>query len=231
MARINTGAIISEIRGSVKDQTYSRNAGGAYVKGKLIQTNPNTTYQQTYREYFKNISAAWKGLSDENRNAWIAEGLKTNPKSSIQSYRKQAGFNCFVSRNVYPYFWNGVVQVEPVETGLQNPLQLINPNFSYPSFKMEIYGRDDTGEWLAWIKTTPPLSPGIMSLNWSLLTFYTAVQGDYFGHDLTIQPYYSTRYTFPISPVGQAVWVQAVYTSTITGKIICDSPIKGIFTN
>lgn len=70
MANIRTGSIVSDIRGKVGTEIYSRNRGGAYVKAYAAPTNPNSPNQQVRRGYLAAAITGWTNLSTQDRNAW-----------------------------------------------------------------------------------------------------------------------------------------------------------------
>jgi hypothetical protein len=67
MAFFTPSCLISEIRGSVGNQTFSRNAHGNIVKQKLVQTNPDTAAQQTVRANMAAAVEDWQELTDSQR--------------------------------------------------------------------------------------------------------------------------------------------------------------------
>lgn len=72
MAKFTPGAIISEIRGTIASTTFSKNAAGAIIRNRVVPINRNTTAQSNQRQVFANVSSSWRGLSEAQRNSWIA---------------------------------------------------------------------------------------------------------------------------------------------------------------
>lgn len=72
MAKFTPGAIISEIRGTIASTTFSKNAAGAIIRNRVVPINRNSTAQSNQRQVFSNISSAWRGLTEAQRNSWIA---------------------------------------------------------------------------------------------------------------------------------------------------------------
>ena len=56
--------------GKMAGNVYARNKGGAYVRNWVKPTNPATTKQQNQRNTLSLKSAAWRGLTDEQRDSW-----------------------------------------------------------------------------------------------------------------------------------------------------------------
>ena len=71
MALIKPGSIVADIRGSVGDETYSRNQGGLFVRARAAPANPNTPAQQACRAVITALSQFWSGtLTDQQRSNW-----------------------------------------------------------------------------------------------------------------------------------------------------------------
>lgn len=62
--------MMTDARGKLGGQVFSKNRGGAYVRTKVTPTNPQTTFQTAVRTTFAAFSQAWSGLSDAVRQAW-----------------------------------------------------------------------------------------------------------------------------------------------------------------
>lgn len=72
MAKFTPGAIISEIRGTIASTTFSKNAAGAIIRNRVKPINRNSNAQNVQRQLFATISSAWRGLTQTQRNSWIA---------------------------------------------------------------------------------------------------------------------------------------------------------------
>lgn len=70
MAKIKFGMMMTDARGKLGGQVFSKNKGGAYVRTKVTPTNPQTTFQSSARALFGQISQAWSNLTDTQRAAW-----------------------------------------------------------------------------------------------------------------------------------------------------------------
>lgn len=58
--------------GRVAGQVYANNKGGAYVRRFSVPTNPSTPRQQAQRTLLATASAAWRNLTQPQRDAWKA---------------------------------------------------------------------------------------------------------------------------------------------------------------
>ena len=82
MAKINFGGGVTDMRGKLAGNAYSRNKSGAYVRAKVTPVNPNTVRQSEVRALFGSLSAAWRTLSDAERQSFIDQS-PNYPKTDI----------------------------------------------------------------------------------------------------------------------------------------------------
>lgn len=73
--KVLTTAIVADIRKKLNGTVFAKNRYGLYARTKVTPTNPQTTYQQQNRSDFGNSSSGWKGLTQDQRNAWIAAAV------------------------------------------------------------------------------------------------------------------------------------------------------------
>ncbi len=78
MAKFTPGPVAARISGSILGTVFSRNRGGAYMRGRTIPTDPNTASQQSARAILSAQSQAWQARTDAERAAWL-NWAKQNP--------------------------------------------------------------------------------------------------------------------------------------------------------
>lgn len=98
MALITTGSIISEIRGSIGDVTYSKNRAGIISKSKLIQPVSNSPDQLLIRSAVVDANTFYKNMSSGTKLLWKNAAKIVNSKMSIGVKHKQSAYNLYVSR-------------------------------------------------------------------------------------------------------------------------------------
>ena len=99
MAKIKFGMMMTDARGKLGGQVFSKNRAGAYVRTKVTPSNPRTITQMESRSILGTLSAGWNALTDAQRasfnnavNAW----QKTNIFGDIV---KPTGKNLYTSLN------------------------------------------------------------------------------------------------------------------------------------
>tara|TARA_R110000796_G_scaffold42100_2_gene104305 strand:- start:2301 stop:2981 length:681 start_codon:yes stop_codon:yes gene_type:complete len=70
MAKIKFGMMMTDARGKLGGQVFSKNKGGAYIRTKVTPTNPQTIAQSVVRALFGVISQGWSALTIAQRTAW-----------------------------------------------------------------------------------------------------------------------------------------------------------------
>lgn len=70
MAKIKFGMMMTDARGKLGGQVFSKNRGGSYVRTRVIPSNPQLPSQTAVRQSFGAISQAWSGLTATQRDSW-----------------------------------------------------------------------------------------------------------------------------------------------------------------
>ena len=171
MATILTGSIVSEIRGSVGSETYSRNAFGAYVKARVAPANPNTVPQQDARARLAAAVTAWQGLSEVDRLSYISEAAGRSNINRLGVKIRVTGYQLFITQHIM-YDRAGVSFVAGVSAPIRpsiNQSSSIVTSASAMNTTVE-YSGSITGSHL-FIFATPPRSSSQVSFNPSKARF------------------------------------------------------------
>ncbi len=70
MAKVQFGGGISAMSGKLGGNVFARNKGGAYSRNWVKPTNPSTVAQQNQRNTLALKSAAWRTITDSERDSW-----------------------------------------------------------------------------------------------------------------------------------------------------------------
>lgn len=70
MALIKFGMMMTDARGKLGGQVFSKNRGGNYVRTNVVPTNPQTSLQGSIRSMFATISSRWSQLTEAQRQGW-----------------------------------------------------------------------------------------------------------------------------------------------------------------
>jgi phage-related tail protein len=95
MAKIKFGAIVTDASGKLGGHVFSKNRAGSYLRTKASPTNPRSTFQMWVRALFAQITSAWSGLTQEQRNSFnskVDDYQKTNVFGDLKSLSGKALF-------------------------------------------------------------------------------------------------------------------------------------------
>lgn len=161
MALINTSDIIS---GSVGDETYSRNSGGAYKKKKKTTGYTPNAYSTPINDNLVYLSQYWgQNLSLEQRNAWYAAGSNWIKKNKVGLTRTPNGYNLFIKINAQLLaIGEPIIDIPPVKCIFPVITEFrIRVNAEFQLVNVWLNPNGNIGDYRYEIWFTPPLSQGI----------------------------------------------------------------------
>lgn len=117
MAIITPSAVISEIRGSVGTQTFSRNAYRAYVKLRKTPTMPASSYRSASKQALSDGNDEWNNLSDVDRAAWNANSYLYKSHARLGKEAQLSGYSAWVRAWINRQYCGSSVIPKPVVSG------------------------------------------------------------------------------------------------------------------
>lgn len=99
MAKIKFGMMMTDARGKLGGQVFSKNKSGSYVRTKVTPTNPRTAKQMQSRSILGTLSAGWNALTLAQVTAWN-KAVESWAKTDIfGDLKNPTGKNLYVSLN------------------------------------------------------------------------------------------------------------------------------------
>jgi len=121
MALLKFGGGITEMRGSIAGNVYSRNRYGAYARARTKPVNPNTSMQQTIRNTMSTLRSLWfNTLTAAQRVAWATYAANVNMTNKLGESILLSGYNHFCRSNA-ARLYNGVAHVAAGPTTFSLP--------------------------------------------------------------------------------------------------------------
>lgn len=119
MALIKLGGGVTDIRGSMGGNTYSKNAAGHYIRARTKPVNPRSPLQNTRRAYFAYLTKYWSDkLIQQQRDDWIAYAKGTTWKNRLGEDITINGLAAFIRLNALHMMIPSVVIPDaPTATG------------------------------------------------------------------------------------------------------------------
>jgi len=100
MALIKFGGGITEMRGSIAGNVYSRNRYGAYARARTVPINPNTGFQQVMRSIVAYLTNRWSAvLTSGQRTAWGTYASNVSMLNKLGESMNLSGFNHYIRSN------------------------------------------------------------------------------------------------------------------------------------
>jgi hypothetical protein len=99
MAKIKFGMIVTDGRGKLGGQVFSKNRGGAYIRSKVTPTNPQSTAQTIVRQSFAEYSQNWSALTATLITAWNASVSSWSKTDIFGDLRNPTGKNLYLRLN------------------------------------------------------------------------------------------------------------------------------------
>lgn len=161
MAKIKFGMMMTDARGKLGGQVFSKNRAGAYVRTKVTPTNPRTEAQMLSRSILASLSIGWNALTDAARksfNGAVADWQKTDIFGDLKS---PTGKNLYVGLNKN-LAGSGQALVSAAPEKVEIPA-ILNPSVAVDTAGSEIDLSVVTVPvgMVLQVSATPPLNQGV----------------------------------------------------------------------
>lgn len=216
MATISFGGGVSEIRGSVNGNTFSRNANGAIMRNRTTPINGRTTRQVSVRGALASIASGWRGLTEVQRQSWI-DGAPNYPYTNRLGQPSQyTGQQLYMKLNQsLGQVGAGPIVTCPLPVGLENS-NLDSVVFDdSPTFDFTWAGSLGATNSLQ-VFCSGPVSNGVMRINSTSLKLVGTYPADDSATGINIMPEYETLFGEPVA--GTKVFVRIEIVSLLTGQ-------------
>lgn len=216
MATVSFGGGVSEIRGSVNGNTFSRNANGAIMRNRTTPINGRTARQVAVRGSLASIASGWRGLTEVQRQSWI-DGAPNYP------YTNRLGQpSVYTGQQLYMKLNQSLGQIGeapittcPLPVGLENS-NLVSVVFDdSPDFTFTWAGTLGADNKLQ-VFCSGPVSTGVMRINSTSLKLVGTYEADGSDAGVNIEPEYEALFGEPVA--GTKVFVRIEIVSKLTGQ-------------
>lgn len=161
MAKIKMGMVVTDARGKLGGQVFSKNRSGAYVRTKVTPVNPQTSFQMASRQLLGSLSSGWSGLTDEQRKQWNDAVNDWQRTDVFGDLRKPTGKNLFTELNKnLLQSGTGTLMTIPPEKQEIPIISLASPYFDTTVPEFSVGFGIVPAKTIAQIMATPPLSAG-----------------------------------------------------------------------
>ena len=217
MAIVQTGAVVTHIKGSVAGNTFQRSAAGLTIRSKPKPVGQGSNAQQSQRNIIAKLNWYWTNLTDANRQQWSSFAVYTNGvgKTNKQNLSANTGKTQFFAVNS----WLLIYGKNPILTPTLVPPEAQNVPCPPYFTKSDNLGRTtlnlDTSSQILVVQVSLPQSPTTNTNNTGFRTLvYNMVDGN-------IQDWsaaYQATFGMPLT-LGKKYWIQLLVVNFITGAI------------
>jgi hypothetical protein len=215
MAKILFGMMMTDARGKLGGQVFSKNRGGSYVRRKVTPSNPRTLDQQANRALLGSTSRGWSSLTDAQRTAWNAAVVNWPKKTIFGGTKIPSGKGLYVELNKnLSAAGQSNISVPPAKADIP-VLGLVGVTFDISLGTMVITYTGNPDIYLLQVRATPMLSQGTTNAKNRFRIIYTENADNY--DDNNAYDAYVAK--FGSLTVGANVQVSVALISPSTGQI------------
>ena len=111
-----------EMSGSAKGVTAAKVKSRKYIRNRGYGGSTRTSYQASVKAVFKQLSQAWKGLTNAQILAWNAAAHTAEGRSVLGTKSKISGCNLFMRLNYWVVYCGGqIMTAVPTLSGVETP--------------------------------------------------------------------------------------------------------------
>src|SRR5690606_10120101 len=204
---VKFGMMMTDARGKLGGQVFSKNRAGSFVRTKVTPANPNTQAQSQARALFSAISQQWSSLTQQVRDSFDAAVQDWARTDIFGDLRNPTGKNLFQRLNNQAQA-AGLSPVVTLPAKLEMPDAIINTAaIGIGGAEIVLQGADTSASTQVVVFATGPLSAGTKSAKNRLRQIYASAGDTYSGTDAYTA--YVNKYGTP--ELGQNIQIGVKY--------------------
>jgi hypothetical protein len=194
MAQITPSALISEVRGSIGNQTFARNQYRNYAKIRKSPTNPNTSFQGEIRAIMQAGVIAWQELSESERTEWNRVAKFWHSRFALDGTKPLNGFNYFIRTYItFEQYLSGTGIAPALPRKLEGQ-RITNVTLNTTTFTVQVSPNNNGVNEFYVIKASSFRSPGRTSINPSLLKPMAVASNAVGVNNINLKTIWETRF-------------------------------------
>lgn len=164
MAKIKFGMMMTDARGKLGGQVFSKNRAGSYIRTKVTPSNPQTNYQLAVRSVLGGLSSAWSSLTLEQISAWNAAVKDWQTTDIFGDLKTPSGKNLFVKINVnLNTIGRPPLDLPPAKVDLSHlPVQGVSYNTTEGEWDFGTLINNPNALWV--VEATPAVPAGVSNV-------------------------------------------------------------------
>ena len=207
MAKVKFGMMMTDARGKLGGQVFSKNRAGSFVRTKVTPANPNTQAQSQARALFSAISQQWSSLTQQVRDSFDAAVQDWARTDIFGDLRNPTGKNLFQRLNNQAQA-AGLAPVVTLPAKLEMPDAIVSSaTIGITAEEVKLDDVDEQATTQVVVFATGPLSAGTKSAKNRLRQIY-AEAGDTWSPNDAYTAYVAK---FGAPEVGQNIQIGVKY--------------------
>jgi len=220
------GALIIDGRGKVGGHVASKNRGGSYLRTKVTPVNAQNASQNEVRNRFSGLSQAWRGLTAEQRSAWIAAVGDYSRTDIFGDSHNPTGFNLYQRLNNNLLTIGQAALTTPPLPGSVEAVTAVSVTISEGGATMSlVMGAAVPANTDVKVFATPPMSAGksFVKSEYRLITILAPLAAT----PVALKVPYEAKFG-SVGLAGQKVFIKLVAVNETTGQEGTPSSVEGI---
>lgn len=162
MAKIKFGMMMTDARGKLGGQVFSKNRSGAYTRTKVTPVNPQSSYQVAVRNAFTSFAQNFRALTASQIQAWNAAVVNFVGTDIFGDSRTPSGINLYTRLNLnLDNAGQAAISTPPLPTGADpNTASTLVADVSSSLFTLTTAEAAVPAGHTLIVEATPLVSPG-----------------------------------------------------------------------
>ena len=218
-----------EMSGSAKGVTAAKVKSRKYIRNRGYGGSTRTAFQASVKAVFKQLSQAWKGLTNAQILAWNAAANTAEGRSVLGTKSKISGSNLFMRLNYWVVYCGGAIKTAvPTLAGVPTPEDatvVLTP--AAMTFQLDDVPAESANLKLV-ILASEPQGNGITKAYSKAAAFDAPCNVT--DEDIDIKPKYDAKYGAP-SAGAPRVFFKYFFVNTVTGEKSGEKMVSAVLSN
>ena len=218
-----------EMSGSAKGVTAAKVKSRKYIRNRGYGGSTRTAFQASVKAVFKQLSQAWKGLTNAQILAWNAAANTAEGRSVLGTKSKISGSNLFMRLNYWVVYCGGAIKTAvPTLAGVPTPEDatvVLTP--AAMTFQLDDVPAESANLKLV-ILASEPQGNGITKAYSKAAAFDAPCNVT--DEDIDIKSKYDAKYGAP-SAGAPKVFFKYFFVNTVTGEKSGEKMVSAVLSN
>lgn len=220
MAKVEYGAIVTGLTGSVGGWTFSRNASGSIVRGRGSNRKLPTVLQAPQRTNLNDLAVGWSGLLLSQQQSWNTFAANNTFQNKAGQNKSLTGFQVYIRLNNNLTVMGGTPLVLPPARITPIAATVVSLNIRPSGMEVGITGGFDTVNSRVFLYATPVIKRSSLSFNGQLRFMGSYTLPGSLLIDFTTDWENVFNQSWPVNGVSEStrIGVLAVAVDLLTGQ-------------